>query len=130
MADYQPGTCNIGKTGQRKRYILGASGLISGLLLAAANFFTAVSDLVFVGVAALLFIGFEGLFQGYESFCVAHASKGTYNVSDEKDKEKEVEDEKSHLKDMEKAKKIHIKSLAAAALTTIMLYILQLPTLA
>ncbi|MFT4869162.1 MAG: hypothetical protein ACI83Q_000786 [Colwellia polaris] len=123
MADYEPGVCNIDKSGQRKRYILGVSGLASGFLLSTASFITSVSDLIFFGVAALLFIGFEGLFQGYESFCVAHASKGTYS---EDGREENVEGEESHIKDLEKAKKIHLKSIAAAAFTTAVLYLIQI----
>jgi hypothetical protein len=123
MADYEPGVCNIDKSGQRKRYILGVSGLASGFLLSTASFITSVSDLIFFGVAALLFIGFEGLFQGYESFCVAHASKGTYS---EDGTEENVEGEESHIKDLEKAKKIHLKSIAAAAFTTAVLYLIQI----
>lgn len=126
MTEYEPGVCNIGRTGQRKRYILGASGLITGLLLASANFLTNVSDIIFVGVAALLFIGFEGLIQGRKSFCVAHASKGTYNVSDDGEEEEKVEDEESKKKDLEQSKKIHLQSLGLTVVTTAVLYIAQL----
>lgn len=126
MTEYEPGVCNIGKTGQRKRYILGASGLITGVLLASANFVTNVSDLVFVGVAALLFMGFEGVIQGRNSFCVAHASKGTYNVSDDGENEEKVADEESQKKDMEKSKKIHLQSFILTVVTTVVLYAAQL----
>lgn len=126
MTEYEPGVCNIGKSGQRKRYLLGASGLITGLLLASANFLTNVDDLVFVGVAALLFMGFEGIIQARKSFCVAHASKGTYNVSDNGEEEKEIDDKEARKKDLEQSKKIHGQALAFTVVTTVVLYIAQL----
>ena len=124
MVEYEPGICNIDENGQHKRYMLGASGLISGLLLASVNFLTFVSDLTFVGVAVLLFIGFEGTIQGYKSFCVAHASKGTYRVNESG--EKEVKDEENRKKDINTSKKIHMQALILTLVTTMLIYAAQL----
>lgn len=124
MTEYEPGVCNIDEEGQRKRYILGASGLVSGLLLASANFLTSVSDLIFVGVAVLLFIGFEGTLQGYKSFCVAHASKGTYQT--EEGEEQKIEDEEDRKKDMDASKKLHLQAALLTIVATAILYAAQL----
>ncbi len=123
MTEYEPGVCNIDRSGQRKRYMLGASGLLTGLLLASANFLTSVSDLIFVGVAVLLFIGFEGTLQGYKSFCVAHASKGTYQTEEG---EEEVEDEEARRKDMDASKKLHLQAALLTLVATVILYAAQL----
>lgn len=124
MTEYEPGVCNIDESGERKRYTLGASGLATGLLLASANFLTSVSDLIFVGVAVLLFIGFEGMLQGYKSFCVAHASKGTYQT--EEGDEQKVEDEEARKKDMDASKKLHLQAALLTIVATTILYAAQL----
>ena len=116
MPEYKPGECNIGKTEKRNRAILGGSGLLTAALMTGIivqqdlpNFVTLLTFIPFL-------LGFEGIFQALNSFCVHYAHKGVYN---EGEGLQEVPDEESREKDSEKAKRIHGASIISSAICTV-----------
>ena len=120
MAEYVPGKCNISARERNNRYIIGASGLIAAALTVGLTVYYDLPSYVAIFSYIPFFLGFEGVFQAITSFCVHYAQKGFY----EKDGElEEVESEQDHEKDIRKAMRIHLASLLAAGVSTVMVYI-------
>jgi len=120
MTDYNPGKCNIGAREKRNRAIIGASGLLTAALMTGVIIQQGLPDSVLLFVFIPLLLGFEGIFQALNSFCVHYAHKGVYNVADDL---KEVENQEDHEEDERKAKRIHGMSIAASATVTFVLYV-------
>jgi len=124
MSEYEAGVCNIGKIEQRKRYTLGVAGASATLVLVTLMQQGFVGQLGLIGILITSFAAFEGLLQGYMTFCASFALKGVYDVSDSAgDGRQEVKDEESKEKDISKAKRIHIYSVMGAITTTLVLYL-------
>ncbi|MFO7794419.1 MAG: hypothetical protein R6V35_05610 [Candidatus Nanohaloarchaea archaeon] len=116
MTEYKPGKCNIGKTEKRNRAILGASGLLTAALMAGLIVQQDLPNSIMLFTFIPFLLGFEGIFQALNSFCVHYAHKGVYN---EGEGLKEVTDEESREKDKDKAKRIHGASVISAAICTV-----------
>jgi hypothetical protein len=122
MAEYQPGVCNIGEEEKRKRYTLGLAGSAVTVLLTCLIFAEIVDPVAIFGVFIASFAAFEGLLQGYFSFCTGFASKGIYDVS-KGDERKEIEDETSRKQDKIRAVQIHMYSLTGTLTVTMIVYL-------
>jgi len=120
MTEYNPGECNIGAREKSNRAILGASGLVTAALMAGVIIQQGLPDYVLLFAFIPLLLGFEGVFQALNSFCVHYAHKGVYNEGDDL---KEVESQEAHEKDEREAKRIHGMSIAASATVTVVLYV-------
>lgn len=116
MTEYKPGECNIGKTEKRNRAILGASGLLTAALMAGIIVQQGLPKSVMLLTFIPFLLGFEGIFQALNSFCVHYAHKGVYN---EGEGLKDVPDKESREKDAQKAKRIHGISIISSAICTI-----------
>ncbi len=116
MTEYKPGECNIGKTEKRNRAILGFSGLLTAALMSGIIVQQDLPNAVMLFTFVPFLLGFEGIFQALNSFCVHYAHKGVYNEGEGLE---EVSDSESRQKDVEKAKRIHGVSIVASAICTI-----------
>lgn len=126
MSEYQAGVCNIGAAETRKRYALGTAGFLAALLLAVGLYTYATDPLALLVVAVPLFVGFEGVLQGYDNFCAGFAMAGVYDVSDTGDERHEIAQEEALLADRQRAIQIHMQSLVGAVLSAAFLYLLAL----
>ncbi|MFB6175084.1 MAG: hypothetical protein ABEJ87_03835 [Candidatus Nanohalobium sp.] len=123
MSEYQPGVCNIGKAEKRKRYGLGLGSMAVFIALGATILAGLVSPigLIFAFIAAMT--GFEGILQGYLSFCAGFASQGIYDVSEKGDERHDVEDDTARKQDRLKALQIHLYSFTGALSFTALLFV-------
>lgn len=124
MAGYKPGVCNIGKNEIRKRYALGAAGLIFSAVLVYILVFLSMPKLYLLIAFIPLTLAFEGIYQGYFGFCVGFASKGIYDFEGSDGGSGKVSDEESHKSDMKKANMINLYSICTSLLITIITYLL------
>lgn len=120
---YRPGVCNIGKNEIRKRYVTGVVGfIIAGIVaLAIAEFSLPTWSLLVCFFP--LFIGAEGLLQGYSKFCAGFAARSIFDFSGSSDERGEVTDKQAHNLDMRKARRINLYSLVMTAVVTTLVYL-------
>ncbi len=80
-AEYVPGKCNIGTRGRAIRL---ATGLVLiGLSLILSLTVLNPSNRSFrLGLTLPIYVGFLAALEGTMSFCVLHASKGTYDLDE------------------------------------------------
>ena len=124
MSLYQPGVCNLGKNEVNKRYIGAIIGfgltIIVSILLIFFKFFLPYSLIIdFIP----LMIGFSGVYQAQNKFCVAFAARGIYNfygTADEKGKVINLDD---HKLDLVKAKKIHLNSAISSIILVLVIVV-------
>jgi hypothetical protein len=121
MTDYQPGVCNIGEPEQRLRLITGILSMISAGLVLFLILRFGIPRISYIAIFILLLFGFEGLVQYEEKFCAGYAVLGYYNLSDTLGDAKKVQQEKERRRDLLKAFEIHVFSLSAAAIATLLL---------
>ena len=119
MSHYQPGVCNLGKNEVNKRWI----GAIIGFGLTIIVSIFLIYFKVFMPYSLVidfipLMIGFEGLYQAQNKFCVAFAARGIYNFYGTADEKGKVVNELEHYRDMQQAMKIHLYSVFLSILFT------------
>jgi hypothetical protein len=119
---YIPGSCNIGARERKKRYAFG----VLGFIFAAVGWFLIQYFMLFfiyiLVLFPLLLLGFEGLYQGYSSFCVLFASESKYDFSGSSNFKGRVKSETAHEKDIEKSTVINAASLELSFLVLIILF--------
>ena len=76
MAQYQPGTCNIGRAEIRKRYGLAAAAFALAAIASYVILLLGWPGPALLSPFALLLTGFEGFYQGYLKFCAGFAARG------------------------------------------------------
>lgn len=122
MVDYRSGACNIGRAERRKRYVLGISALAAALV---GVWRTGIATpLEAAGVLALLFMGFEGVYQGKTGFCAAFGHIGIYDVSDSGKAPDQVRDPADRRTDWRRAMQVHALSAGAALAVMAVLLVL------
>ncbi len=124
MAEYKPGVCNIGKNEIRKRYALGAAGLVIAVALAYLLISWSMPKPYLLLIFIPLVLAFEGFYQGYFGFCVGYATKGIFDLGGSGGGYGKVEDKKSHRTDMDRARTITIYAVLSSLLVTIVVYLL------
>jgi hypothetical protein len=124
MSSYRPGVCNIGKNEIRKRYALGLVGLFAAGLLAIVVFWLSLPAWLLLLCFIPLFLGAEGIFQGYFHFCAGFAARRIFDFSGSSDEKGGVTEKGAHDLDMRKAMRINVYSLATAAVITAAIYLI------
>lgn len=124
---YVPGKCNIGRRGRIVRMATGVSIILLSVLIR----FTLLSFLNLLFSLSLilpLYIGFIAILEGTMSFCVLHASKGSYDLSEPRgfptgksSTRQSVISEESRRIDRVKAHRMHIEALGLAIFLGILL---------
>lgn len=122
MAEYEPGSCNIGRVERRKRLVVGLIGFIASIAVIMGDPFDSVTSAG--AFLMLLFLGFEGVYQYTYSFCTGFAHSGIYDVSEEGEDRKEVENEADREKDRRTAWRIHLYSAVSSLATSTALYLI------
>jgi len=124
MSSYRPGECNIGKNEIRKRYALGLVCLLVAGLLASVVFCLSLPAWSLLLCFIPLFLGAEGIFQGYFHFCAGFATRRIFDFSGSSDEKGAVTEKEAHNLDMRKAMRINLYSLAASAIVTAAFYLI------
>lgn len=122
MTEYQAGACNIGQAEQRKRYATGIAGFLAAALLVLAVFAFDLETHWLLAAVAPLFLGFLGVLQARERFCVGFAMAGVYDVSDTGGQRTEAPDD-ARRADQRRAVLLQVKALLAAIAVSGALYL-------
>src|SRR2546426_5424064 len=118
--EYVPGKCNIGARGRAIRLTtgLGIIAVFIGFDLLALR---SVSSIFCLFLFIPLYIGLLTALEGTMSFCVLHASRGTYDLHEptgmafgRSDTKMEVRSDKWKKLDRRKARVMHLKALLGA----------------
>lgn len=124
---YIPGKCNIGSRGRAVRLVSGVS-LIALSLVVRFTLLSAVNMLFSLTLILPLYIGFLSILEGSMSFCVLHASKGTYDFSEPKGMpttksrtRQVVGSEEWKNLDRRKARLMHLEAVTGAVILTVLL---------
>jgi hypothetical protein len=119
-AEYVPGWGNIGARGRAMRLAIGL-GIIAGF----AGFDVLALGSVFAGFRLLLvipfYVGLLAALEGTMSFCVLHASRGTYDLHEptgtafgRSETKMGVESEEWKILDRRKARLMHLEAVLGA----------------
>ncbi len=118
--EYVPGKCNIGTRGRAIRLSTGLV-LIALSVVLAFTVFNPLNHLVRLGLILPIYIGFLAALEGTMSFCVLHASRGTYDLHEPKGMAigssstlEKVGSEEWKKLDRRKARLMHLEALAGA----------------
>ena len=119
-AEYVPGKCNIGTRGRAIRLTTGLV-LIAVSLVLALTVLNPPDHLFRLGLVVPIYVGFLTALEGTMSFCVLHATQGTYDLSEpfgmalgKSDTRLKVESEDWKKQDRRKALRMHAEALAGA----------------
>ncbi len=116
MADYRPGTCNIGHAERRKRLLYGSAAFLAAGMVVAGSPLTAPA--VVLSFATLLALGFLGIYQYRFAFCAGFAAAGVYDVSDGGDSRASVTDPDDRAADRRAAATLVAMSIGSSLLVT------------
>jgi hypothetical protein len=124
---YIPGKCNIGKRGRAMRLATGLGIIVLSLIL-RFTLLNPLNMLFSLTLVVPLYIGFLAMLEGTMSFCVLHASKGTYDLNEprgmptgESPSRKIVESEEWKKLDRRKARIMHLEAQSGAVVLTLVL---------
>lgn len=119
-AEYVPGKCNIGTRGRAIRLTTGLV-LISISLVLALTVLNPANHLFRLGLVIPFYVGFLTALEGTMSFCVLHATQGTYDLSEplglpvgKSDTRLKVDLDDWKRQDRRKALRMHVEALAGA----------------
>ncbi len=79
VAEYVPGRCNIGIKGQAIRLTTGI-GIIAVFLALDFLVLSSTYPVLRLSLAIPFYVGLLAVLEGSMSFCVLHASRGTYDL--------------------------------------------------
>jgi hypothetical protein len=125
--EYVPGRCNIGRRGRAIRLTTGV--ILIGLSIILEIFVLNPSNhLVRLGLAFPFYIGILAFLEGSMSFCVLHASRGTYDLheprgfaSKKSSTLEKVGSEDWKRQDRRKALRMHLEAVTGAVLLALLL---------
>lgn len=124
---YIPGKCNIGARGRAMRVATGLSFIALSLLL-RFTLLNLVHMLFSLTLILPLYIGFLSILEGSMSFCVLHASKGTFDFDEPRglpaghsQTRQTIESEEWKKLDRRKARLMHLEALAGAVVLALLL---------
>ncbi len=120
--EYVAGKCNIGTRGRAIRLTTGLV-LIGLSVVLAFTVLNPLSHLVRLGLILPIYIGFLAALEGTMSFCILHASRGTYDLHEpmgmpmgSSSTVQRVGSEEWKKLDRRKARLMHLEALAGAIL--------------
>jgi hypothetical protein len=122
VTDYRPGVCNIGEAARRRRYGLGAVGMLATLGLVVATLASGGPRWLLVATAVPLFGAALGCVQGRLGFCVGFGLRGRYDVSRDASDRRTVEDDDARAADLRQVRRIVAYSVATAGAGTAVVY--------
>lgn len=129
MSEYQPGTCNIGAHGRRRRRFGGTIGFLVAVAYVIAVIIANMPTDYLLGTVLFLFGGFTGVFQARFGFCVAFAALARYDLSGSGGGSGSISEQTALRRDRRQALKITLYAAVAAVSVTVVLYGIALATL-
>jgi hypothetical protein len=118
--EYAPGKCNIGARGRAIRLATGL-GIIAAFLGLGVLALGSVSQVFRLFLFIPFYVGLLAALEGTMSFCVLHASRGTYDLHEpsgmafgESKTKMEVGSEEWKRLDMHKARLMHLEAALGA----------------
>lgn len=124
---YIPGKCNIGRRGRAMRLATGLGVILLSVIL-RFTLLIGLNMLFSLTLVVPLYIGFLSMLEGTMSFCVLHASKGTYDLNEPRgmptsgsSTRKTVESEEWKKLDRRKARIMHLEALASGVVVAVLL---------
>jgi hypothetical protein len=125
--EYVPGKCNIGRRGRTIRLTTGLA-LIALSIILELWVLNPSSHLVRLGLAFPFYVGFLTILEGSMSFCVLHATRGTYDLDEphgfasrKSDTLQKVGSEDWKKLDQRKALRMHLEAVTGAVLLALLL---------
>ena len=120
--EYVPGKCNIGNRGRAIRLTTGIA-LIALSVILAFTVLNALNHLFRLALVLPIYVGLLAILEGSVSFCVLHASRGTYDLHEPlgmaigpSNSLQKVQSEEWKRLDRRKARLMHIEAVAGAVL--------------
>ena len=120
--EYVPGKCNIGNRGRTIRLTSGTA-LIALSVILAFTVLNAPNRLFRLVLVLPTYVGLLAILEGSVSFCVLHASRGTYDLHEPlamaigpSNTLQKVQSEEWKRLDRRKARLMHIEAVAGAVL--------------
>ena len=120
--EYVPGKCNIGNRGRAIRLTAGIA-LIALSVILAFIVLNALNHLFRLVLVLPIYVGLLAILEGSVSFCVLHASRGTYDLHEPvgmaigpSNSLQKVPSEEWKRLDRRKARLMHIEAAAGAVL--------------
>lgn len=122
MSEYQPGVCNIGRDERQKRRMAGALSFLAAAAYVGFVLATGRPAGLLLGAFPFLFGGFIGVVQDRMGFCVAFGALARYDLSGSGGGTGRINDEEAVKQDRIKAFQVVAVALAAAVVTTMLVY--------
>ncbi len=127
MPEYVPGRCNIGFRGRAIRLATGLA--ILGVFLSVGILLLgSLSPFFRIFLFVPFYVGLLAILEGSMSFCVLHASRGTYDLSEpsgvafgRSETKREVGSEEWKLIDRRKARQMHLEAVVGAVVLAVLL---------
>ena len=125
--EYVPGRCNIGRRGRAMRLTIGLVLIALSIILGIAVL-NPVNRWLSLALVFAAYVGLLACLEGSMSFCVLHAARGTYDLSEPRgvaskksDTLQNVGSEDWKRLDRRKALKMHVEALTGAVLLAVLL---------
>src|SRR5215471_9003881 len=120
VPEYVPGRCNIGSRGRAIRLATGLA-IIAVFLAVDVLLLGSLSQLLRLLLFVPFYAGLLAILEGSMSFCVLHASRGTYDLSEpsgmafgQSRTKREIESEEWKRVDRDKARRMHLEAIIGA----------------
>lgn len=127
--EYIPGVCNIGSRGRAMRLATGSVVLAVSALVAIILFGQGGFRLLRLLLVFPAYVGLLSILEGAMSFCVFHASRGTYDFFErvavpwgKSETRRPVEPEEWRSKDRRKARLVKLEALVGAVFFEVLLW--------
>ncbi|HEY5620124.1 MAG TPA: hypothetical protein VIK88_00530 [Candidatus Bathyarchaeia archaeon] len=127
--EYVPGVCNIGSRGRAMRLATGSVVLAVSALVAITLFGQGGFRLLRLLLAFPAYAGLLSILEGAMSFCVFHASRGTYDLFERiavpwgrSETRRPVESEEWRRRDHRKARLVKLEALVGAVFFGVLLW--------
>ncbi|WP_437223509.1 hypothetical protein SH661x_003245 [Planctomicrobium sp. SH661] len=125
-AEYIPGSCNIGQSEVRRRWILGWAGLITTVVAAAILIVTKADPLLRLLLLFPAELSALGFLQAAWHFCVAYGLLGVFNVGPDLGKTDTIEQAQARAQDRLRATQIILLSTIIGVAVGVGAYLLPM----
>ena len=125
--EYVPGKCNIGRRGRAIRVTTGLVLIAISMVIGIA-FVKPVNHLLSLALVVPFYVGILACLEGSMSFCVLHAARGTYDLTEPRGFAtkksatlQRVASDDWKMLDKRKALRMHLEALTGAILLALLL---------
>jgi len=125
--EYVPGRCNIGRRGRAIRLATGLILIVFSIIL-GITVLSPVNHLLSLVLVVPFYVGILACLEGSMSFCVLHAARGTYDLTEPRGFARKksatlqrVASDDWKMLDKRKALRMHLEALTGAILLALLL---------